>query len=253
MKFIHLTDTHLITPNKLLHGYNPSERLASAFDSINREHADAECCVVTGDLADRGEESAYAYIAEQIKKSPVDFHLILGNHDDREKFLHWFPDTPVDENGFVQYTIKTSAGVFVLLDTIEYGTHDGVYCEKRRKWLTETLEAHKDEPVYLFMHHPPFDLHLPCIDHIGLHEQQAFADLVQPFNNIRHLFFGHAHRPISGQWNGISFSSLRGTNHQVKLDFHSKNIAYADEAPEYAVVFIADDQIVVHTHTYPLA
>ena len=67
-----------------------------------------------------------------------------------------------------------------------------------------------------------------------------------------HLFFGHAHRPLCGNWLGISFSSLRGTNHQVGLNFSSEQIDYVDEPPEYAVVFADDDRIVIHSHAYPL-
>ena len=103
------------------------------------------------------------------------------------------------------------------------------------------------------MHHPPFDIHLPCLDVIGLQQQDEFASVIAPYKNrIRHLFFGHAHRPISGNWMGISYSSMRGTNHQVALDFKAPKITYIDEAPEYAVVFVDDDRIVVHTHAYPL-
>ena len=103
------------------------------------------------------------------------------------------------------------------------------------------------------MHHPPFDLHFPCIDRIGLKDKEGFHQVIQKhMNSIRHLFFGHAHRPLSGNWQGISFSSLRGTNHQVKLDFNSQVITALDEPPEYSVVFMTEESVVVHSHSYPL-
>ena len=250
MKFIHLTDTHLVSPGMILNGLDPAARLAPVFHNINQEHADAELCIITGDLSDKGEDAAYEYLAQLIDQSTINFYLLIGNHDSREKVHHWFPKTLVDENGFLQYIVQTSAGVFILLDTVQAGTHGGVYCIKRREWLSRTLESYKDNPVFLFMHHPPFNIHLPCIDDIGLDDQQAFADTIQPYNNIRHLFFGHAHRPLSGHWNGISFSSLRGTNHQVALDFKTEEIIYVDEPAEYSVVFISENQLVVHTHSY---
>ena len=254
MKFIHVTDTHLVAPNEILHGLNPAQRFTQCIDNINRHHSDAHCCVVTGDLTDRAESSAYQLLAEQIQHCAIPCHLMMGNHDDREQLLHWFPTIPVDENGFVQYTVQTPAGVFVLLDTTQFGTHSGVYCQQRRIWLSSTLQKHSNQPVYLFMHHPPFPLHLPSVDQIGFSpaDQQAFADLVFQHSNIRHLFFGHAHRPLSGNWRGLSFSSLRGTNHQVKLDFANESISYADEPPEYSVVFLSEQHIVVHTHAYSL-
>lgn len=252
MKFIHITDSHLVSPGKQLHGLDPAERFTRCIDDICKHHQDAACCVITGDLAERGEASAYAFLREQISRLKMDCHLIVGNHDLREPYLESFGDSTLDDNGFVQYTAKTQAGVFVLIDTVEYGTHGGIYCEQRQNWLRTTLAEHRDQPVYLFMHHPPFNLNFPSIDAISLAEQEAFAEIVQPYSNIRHLFFGHAHRPVSGNWRGISFSSLRGTNHQLNLDFSDNDISYNSEPPEYSIVFIDDDQLVVHTHAYPL-
>ncbi len=250
MKFIHLTDTHLVDPANSLHGLDPAARFTPFIDNINALHADAECCVISGDLADAGESAAYRYLSDQIRRSQIPCDLMIGNHDHRENFAYYFPHTPLDDSGFVQYTRETSAGVFVFLDTVVEGRHSGFYCEARQAWLKRTLEKYRDRPVYLFMHHPPFDIHMPCLDSIGLTNKQEFTDIVSEYNNVRHLFFGHAHRPLSGNWCGISFSSLRGTNHQVGLDFDTETIIFVDEPPEYNVVFITLQTLVVHSHSY---
>lgn len=250
MKFIHLTDTHLVDPANRLHGLDPAGRFSPCIDSINSLHADAQCCVISGDLADAGESAAYRFLADQIRRCRVPCYLMIGNHDHRQQFSQHFPHTALDDNGFVQYTLQTSAGVFVFLDTVLEGTHSGFYCEARQAWLKETLDYYRDAPVYLFMHHPPFDIQMPCLDRIGLTNKREFADIVDGYKNLRHLFFGHAHRPLSGNWLGISFSSLRGTNHQVGLDFQTDKIIYVDEPPEYSVVFISEQTLVVHTHSY---
>lgn len=70
-------------------------------------------------------------------------------------------------------------------------------------------------------------------------------------SRVRHLFFGHIHRPISGSWRGISFSTLRGTNHQVALDLKTTRlIRGSHEPPQYGVVFMDQERVVVHTHDY---
>ena len=250
MKIIHVTDTHLLGAKGQLHGLDPLDRFQQCVQSIRRFHADAHCLVMTGDIADRAEVKAYQVFEEEMARTGLDVHCILGNHDARATFLAHFPDAPTDESGFVQSAVETPEGVFLLLDTLLDGSHNGGYCPLRQAWLRDQLQFWKDQPVYLFMHHPPFDLHLPCIDAIGLIEKDAFAEVVASHNNVRHLFFGHAHRALCGQWNGVSFSSLRGTNHQVKLDFEQREIEYSHEDPEYAVVFIDADKIVVHTHNY---
>jgi len=252
IKLIHLTDTHLVKPGKLLHGLDPESRFVACMDSISQHHHDAECCVITGDIADHDCDEAYVLFAEQIRQCPIPCYPLLGNHDDRQKFLQHFPmiEGKVTSDGFVQYTVTLSEGVMIMLDTVKSGFPDGEFCEIRQQWLHETLIKHQHQPVYLFMHHPPFDIHIPCLDEIGLAEKRAFSSIIRPNKNIRHLFFGHAHRPISGNWQGISFSSLHGTNHQIRLDFNSQEFQYIDEPPQYSVVFLADQTVVVHTHAY---
>lgn len=251
-KFIHFTDTHLMAPAQLLKGLDPQQRFAACIDDIMAHHSDAECCVMTGDITDTADPAAYQLFAQEMERCGVRCHPMIGNHDDRDVFKQYFPHVSIDDNGFVQYEVITTAGVFLLLDTLDPGAHSGQFCPARQQWLAARLEQHANQPVYLFMHHPPFPLHLRCIDCIGLVQQREFAETVALHNNIRHLFFGHAHRPLSGNWRGISFSSLRGTNHQVGLNFKRDTIEYVDERPEYAVVFLSAEQLVVHTHSYPL-
>ena len=58
MKFIHLTDTHVVGNCLEIYGANPARRLALAVDSINIDHDDAEIVIITGDLTHWGEGAA---------------------------------------------------------------------------------------------------------------------------------------------------------------------------------------------------
>jgi len=58
-------------------------------------------------------------------------HLLVGNHDYRDRLLDVFPNLPVDDNSFLQTVIATCAELFFLLDTFKQGKAWGVYCEKR--------------------------------------------------------------------------------------------------------------------------
>ena len=101
------------------------------------------------------------------------------------------------------------------------------------------------------MHHPPFDIGIPSLDNIRLHEPEGFVAAIAGFGNIQHIFFGHVHRPVSGNWRGIPFSALRATVHQVPLDFETvKPVPSDHEPPGYAVILLKDDCVVVHHHDY---
>ena len=250
MKFIHLTDTHVVGSG-LLYGQDPAERLTGAVTSINAEHSDAEFVIVTGDMTHWGDADAYARFAIEIAKLKIPFHLMVGNHDDTPSLMQTFPDLPRDENGFVQHAIETPHGRLLLLDTKGPLGHAGAYCEARRDWLSHQLEA--SGPVYLFMHHPPFEVGIKAMDAIMMLDAEAFHDVVAPHKNrIRHLFFGHVHRAIWGNWRGISYSCMRGLNHQVALDLNApaERINGNFEPPAYGVVVLQDDQVTVHLHDF---
>ncbi len=255
MKFIHLTDTHVVGAGQRLYGGDPAAMLGRAVASINAEHPDAEFVAVTGDLTHWGEAEAYAAFAAEISKLKMPVHLLVGNHDVTEAFVQTFPDAPRDPNGFVQSTLDTDVGRCLFLDTHVPGTHEGAYCETRRKWLADEL-AKTSGPLFLFMHHPPFSVGLAGMDKIMLQEAETFYDVIAPHKDrIRHLFFGHLHRAVFGNWRGISFSCMRGLNHQVALDLNptETDVLGNRETPAYGVVLADADQVVVHMHDFTLA
>ena len=252
MKLIHITDTHLVAPGMQLYGLDPRARLDAAIADINRHHADAELAVVTGDLTHWGEVEAYLNFRECMQALRVPYVALVGNHDRRAACLDVLAAAP-RANGFVQGWRDVSGGRLLFLDTLDEASHAGQLCERRLAWCARALAGTpSDRPVYLFMHHPPFEVGVHEMDCIALAERAAFADIVKAHTaRIRHLFFGHVHRPISGNWMGIPFSTLRGTNHQVWFDLAPEAPHLAShEPPAYAVVLIGEQSVVVHTHDY---
>lgn len=251
MKFIHVTDTHLVEPGSRLYELDPLERLEQCIADINRHHADAEFAIVTGDLAHAGKRPAYLALKAAFEKLRLKTHFMLGNHDDRRTFLEVFPESPRDASGFVQFSFDTAIGRFVCLDTNEPEVPWGILCDARLAWLKAELTRAGDMPVYLFMHHPPFAVGLKRMDEITLQQPEKFAAVLGDRKNIRHLFFGHLHRPIGGSWRGIPMTTMRATSHQVALDFVIERVVPGShEPPAYAVVLAEADQTVVHFHDF---
>jgi Icc protein len=251
-KFIHITDTHFVPPGNLLYGLNPIDRLALCVADVNRNHADAAFAILTGDLAHKGEPEAYAALKRELDRLVIPYHLLVGNHDDRANFHAAFPQAKFDENGFVQYTLDMGEGVTgVCLDTNEPGKPWGTFCETRGAWLKTTLDRLGDRPVIVFIHHPPFKVRLRRMDDISLLEPRHFIKAIEGRTNIRHMFFGHLHRPVAGSWRGIPISTLRATSHQVALDFVIEGrIPGSHEPPAYGVCLLEEDQMIVHMHDY---
>lgn len=252
MKLIQITDLHLVQPGERLYGLDPKGRLDACIEDINANHKDAELCVITGDLTHFGDEASYALLRDSLNALTVPWHLLLGNHDNRQNFRRMFPEMPVDGHGFVQSAWETAYGRFLFLDTLEQGLHAGAYCERRQAWLRGQLEDIADTPVYIFMHHPPMKIGVPSLDSVCLMQRQKFQEILAPYRaQVRHLFFGHVHRPVSGSWFGIPFTALRGTSHQCWLDFEAEDQPPGSHEPAaYGIIMIGEDTTMVHVHDY---
>lgn len=251
MKLIQVTDVHLVPDGQLLFGADPVARLQACIDDINRHHADAALCVITGDLTHNGDEASYRLLADCLATLRTPWRLLLGNHDLRASFRRVFPDAPVDDNGFVQSVMEVPGAVLVFLDTLQEGTHEGRLCARRLAWLAQQLDAARDRDVYVFSHHPAPELGLASVDWIRLHDHEPLRALLTRHGRVRHLFSGHVHRPSAGTWHGIPFTTLRGTNHQHELDFALAGPATTvQEPPAYAVALLRDSGLVVHFHDF---
>lgn len=253
MKLVHVSDTHVLAAPHRLYGLDPRDRLGRAVADINARHADADLCVVTGDLAHWGEADAYAAFAAIWSELRLPAVLMIGNHDRRETFHAAMPGAMADADGFVQGVRRIADTTLLFLDTVDGATHAGAYCARRRAWLARALEEAPGD-VLLFMHHPPFAVGVPAMDAIALKDAEALWTVLAPHaGRIRHLFFGHLHRPLAGSWRGIAFSGTRGLNHQLALDGQLKaaggtagDIVGSREAPGYCVALVSPGLVVVH-------
>lgn len=252
LRFIHLTDTHLVTPGQALYGTDPAWRLERAVEAITAQQPDAAFVVLTGDLAHAGEPAAYAALGERLARLPMPVRLVIGNHDDRRAFCDTFRDTPVTPDGHVQYAFDAGGLRHLVLDSHEPGVPWGVFCARRASWLADELARDGHRPVHLYLHHPPCAVGIPAMDRIALRDTGPLREALMPHRlRLRHLFCGHLHRPLAGSWMGIPLSTVRGTNHQVALRLDdTARVAGCHEPPQFGVVLADDESTLVHLHDF---
>lgn len=252
LKLIHLTDLHIAPDGKGPALEGSAAKTARAVDIINRDHGDAELCVVTGDLVYDPDPVAYDLAQSILSRLTMPTVSLIGNHDDRAMALARISSAHADGNGFVQSVLQTSYALVVTLDTKDNETHAGTLCEDRLQWLDACLGRHTG-PVWLFMHHAPFATGLPAMDTIGLAADAALAleKILSKHANVAHLFFGHYHRPMSGVWNGIPFSTHRSMMLQCAMDLKTKtHVSAIFEEPQFAIITADSALTVVHYHDF---
>lgn len=259
-RLIVFTDLHMLPEGGRIIGLDPAERLLNGVRHVNRYHADATRVICTGDLAHRGEPDAYRRLRAVLDELTVPYSLLIGNHDSRENFRAAFPETPTDENGFIQQVIEVPEGRLILLDTLNAPpyvfpeTYAGRLCQRRLDWLDRQLAEAKGRPVHIFMHHPPHNTGFAGMDEIKLMNEEAFYALLQRHGNVRHIVAGHVHRTISGSHRGIPFSVFKSPVHQQPMLFDAADLSLSvDEPAAYGILFLKPEGVLVHTEDYEIS
>ncbi len=249
MRFLILSDLHLVAPGEPLYGLDPWANLARAVELIAGEHAEADFLVLLGDLTHGGEAAAYAGLAEALAPLPMPVVPMAGNHDSRDRLRQAFPGAPRDEDGFVQSVLGFPEASVLILDTLDEDAEEaeGRLCPARLAFLEAALrQAPADRPVLLFQHHPPMALGLPGMDRIRLANPEDEWAVIARARRPDHLFFGHVHRPVSGQWRGIPFHAQRGLAHQIAFGPAPEGNRGTHEGPDLGVVEVSPEGIVIH-------
>ena len=256
MKIIHFSDIHIYS--KPILENNPVERFKLALEHVKHNHLNSDMFVISGDITHHGDLASYKSFNEILIEAALPEHLypklIMGNHDDRDIFKNFFKKTPIDQDGFVQYAVELQNKRFLFLDTTNPKTHQGHYCQKRQAWLkkqlTEGLE--KNLGVFLFMHHNPLPLVKLESDYLGLLDRDEFQIILNDYKSIiKHIFFGHQHLTVSGNYLGIPFSSPKSINHPLVPNFAKEyRLGFANTDPNYNIVLLNEDSIIVHNEDF---
>jgi 3',5'-cyclic AMP phosphodiesterase CpdA len=247
MKIYIISDIHLLAPGETSKGLDTAARFDLALQDMMQNHADSDLCVLLGDLADHGAEPAYRQLEARLKALPIPVRVLLGNHDDRDTFRSVFPELHADADGFIQSVLDSDKGRLIFLDTFEHDYVNGHLCAKRLAWLSARLEEARDLPVYIFMHHPPFDIGMR-VDAIKLQDSASFRACLKAHGDVRQIISGHTHRTCSGVWQGLPFINVGAVhyNQGVKLS------GTEGPSPRYmfpvatSVMLIGDENLVIH-------
>ncbi len=195
------------------------QRFRATLDRLLKQPNTPDMLVCSGDITDRGDEDSFRKTAELLAECPFPVHVMVGNHDSREGLLAAFPQTLHEGDGFIHTAFEQDGLLIVLLDTLEPGRHGGAFCEKRRDWLRTRLEANRDTPTVIFMHHPPVVSGIGWMD--PRPDEQWILNLaaaLEGMDQVQAIHCGHLHRQIVTDFCGIPLSVTPSVAPLVSMD-----------------------------------
>ncbi|GAA3608343.1 metallophosphoesterase [Nonomuraea rosea] len=206
-----------------------------------------DAVVVTGDLAAKGTDEEYEtlrYLLGPLKS------LILcpGNHDHRSTLRNAMGFVSPDNDGPFNQWHRLDGAVVITCDSTIPGRDEGEMSSDTLTWLDATLDAARDVPALVCMHHPPTPLHIPSFDVLGLRNPDALATVVQRHDNVVGILCGHAHSASAARFHGIPVLVAPGVESTAILPWESHYDRMKDEKAPPGIAFhvLRDGKLATH-------
>lgn len=238
-RILWLSDLHFDHQDLVL-GQDPVARLNAVIEFITQYYADAAICLITGDMVETATTENYTSVRALLDKLPMPWLPMTGNHDERSLFLDHMPLPDSAQSDFAQYTVDLTNLRLICLDSLKTDADSGELCPERLRWLKETLDR-SDKPCAIALHHPPVALGLPMLDPDRLEDGEALMQLLQHYPLVKHILFGHVHRPVTGHHRGLPYTSIRSVLYQAPPPVPAwdwDSFRPAREAPDLGVIDI---------------
>jgi Icc protein len=230
IRLIQITDTHILDDgmqSRSFEDFDTSDSLKSVVAKISADENNADCIILTGDLVHEPSKNAYQKVADQLSPLTVPVMSLPGNHDDPQMMKYI-----LGENGFdTGKILNIGSWLIILLDSRLENEHSGELTDTELEFLRTTLESNTDKHCLIALHHHPVSINSPWMDSMILKNTDDFLKVVDEFDNVRGIIWGHIHQRFESKRNDIL---LLGTPSTCK-QFKPKVEAYAvdNKPPAY--------------------
>ncbi|MEU8764915.1 metallophosphoesterase [Streptomyces sp. NPDC048659] len=217
-----------------------------------------DAVIVTGDLADHGEETEYAWIRARLAASRHPVLSCPGNHDRRDAFrrvlLGAEPEVP---GAPVNQVLRAEGFALALCDSSVPGKDEGFLEDETLEWLAAELAATPaGTPVFVGFHHPPVPLGIPFVDGLRQFGEERLAALVRRHPDVVALLCGHAHTAAATTFAGRPLLVAPGVVSTSRLpwerDGAGRDYVYRDEMePSLAFHVLDGRRLTTHYRSVP--
>lgn len=231
VRIIQFTDTHIFSGHAdTFDGIDTMQSLQSVMDHARKFNWPPDAILVTGDLVHDPVKPAYERLRKILNSTAKPVFCIPGNHD----IPHLMHEVLQHDNISTCKAIHFSDWLVLMLDTFLPRTHAGLLHPDELEFFDWQLNENRQKHVLVCLHHPPVPVGSPWMDKMGLRNPDAFFSIVNKYNHIRVILWGHIHQEFSSQHNQIKLLATPSTC----VQFSPKADGYImdSKAPGYRVL-----------------
>jgi len=191
-RVVQLTDLHLRARlTSEVRGVSVWATLRAALAEAARQAPDL--MVLTGDLADDATQYSYRELREVLHGWVDRVRVLPGDHDDRDILCSTFG---LGRSGrTLGFSDRLGGWHLIGVDTVTPRRAKACFGKDQLDWIAAEL-ADGNEPVLMFMHHPPVSLNTWWLDRDIAADVGEFHKILGRTDRVRAVVCGHAHHDV---------------------------------------------------------
>lgn len=231
----HISDLHLDGSERA------TRRATRVMDYLRALPRPVDALLVTGDIADHGEEAEYEEAA-QLLTGPFPVLTCPGNHDARPAYRKGLLGE-VPDQGPINQVHRIGGTAVLMCDSTIPGRDEGRLDAQTLAWIDATLTAlPQDTPALIAFHQPPVELHHPLPDSGMLQEPDRLADLLDAHPGVVAVLTGHAHTAAASTFAARPLIVGPAVTWTLRMPWEGDQAADRDQPPGLAFHILDDDR-----------
>ena len=231
VRLVQITDSHLFRDsNATLLKLNTQESLQRVVELARKNETEIDLILATGDISQDASSEAYTRFSKLITSFNVPWCWFPGNHDLR----HVMQAIPLNHEALCKQ-VQLENWQIILLDThVENKVHGflpDTELEHLERCLTKGQQDNDISHNLICLHHNPVPSSALWMKDIGLHNDQEFLQLINRFDDVRAVLYGHIHQQLDFEHDGTRFlctpsTSIQFKPHVVEFELDTLNPGY---------------------------
>lgn len=239
VRVVQITDTHLFRdPRAALLKLNTQYSFEKVVELMAAKEANIDLILATGDIAQDASVEAYLRFGDAMQSFQAPFYWIPGNHDRRRVMenLDQYQDAFTNLASLSNWQV-------IMLDSSVVGEVHGHLCERELIHLEQSLQAAQSNPqiehCLVCLHHNPVPGSAQWMEGIGLRNDKAFLAIIDRFEFVRAVVYGHIHQELDFTRNDVRYFCTPSTCIQFKPEV--TEFSLDDVSPAYRWLNLFED------------
>jgi Icc protein len=209
VQILHITDPHLHAHrDAMMRGLNTYDSFRSIIDRANTEKRKPDAVIATGDLVQDETREGYERFSNLVSELGVPVHCIPGNHDSPQIMAEILNKPPFQFCGSAIY----QDWCLIMLNSVVRWDDGGQLETSQLEILEQTLSANESRYALICMHHHPVSIGSAWMDGgLGLRNSSDFFKIIDRYDNVRGIAWGHVHQASDRERNGVALFSTPST------------------------------------------